>query len=119
MISIRAPIGPTNIANQECCIGRGLAAIRCLCDCNNYYLMYSIRAFEKLIIEKGVGSTFTAINSKDLNNFYIPIPPLEEQKRIVEKVDSLMALCDELEKKIEEQKEYSNKLMESIIKNSF
>lgn len=28
LISVRAPVGPTNIADQECCIGRGLAAIR-------------------------------------------------------------------------------------------
>ncbi|MCK4604345.1 MAG: restriction endonuclease subunit S, partial [Deltaproteobacteria bacterium] len=29
LISVRAPVGPTNLANTRCCIGRGLAAIRC------------------------------------------------------------------------------------------
>lgn len=29
LISVRAPVGPTNLADQKCCIGRGLAAIRC------------------------------------------------------------------------------------------
>ncbi|MDU1312482.1 MAG: restriction endonuclease subunit S [Clostridium septicum] len=52
-----------------------------------------------------------------INNLVVAIPPLEEQKRIVEKVDSLMILCDQLEKKIENQKDYSNKLMKSIIKD--
>src|SRR5262245_25648177 len=28
LISVRAPVGPTNVADRECCIGRGLAAIR-------------------------------------------------------------------------------------------
>src|SRR3972149_146891 len=28
LMSVRAPVGPTNVANRECCIGRGLAAIR-------------------------------------------------------------------------------------------
>ncbi len=49
----------------------------------------------------------------------IPVPPLNEQKRIAERVDSLMALCDELEKKLEKSKDYSNRLMESILKSSF
>lgn len=118
LISVRAPIGPTNISKEECCIGRGLASIRCLCESDNYYLLYVIRAFERDIAAMGVGSTFTAINSKSLKNYIIPIAPVEEQKRIVEKVNSLMVLCDALEKKIEEQKQYNNKLMESIIKSS-
>lgn len=52
LISVRAPIGPTNITNEECCIGRGLSAIRCICNLNNLYLIYSIRAFEKNIAAK-------------------------------------------------------------------
>lgn len=59
------------------------------------------------------------INTDKLNMLVVPLPPLEEQKRIIEKVDSLMKLCDELEKKIEKQKDYSNRLMESIIKNIY
>lgn len=57
------------------------------------------------------------INQVQLNNVIVPIPPLEEQKRIVKKVNLLMKLCDELEKKVEKQKVYSNRLMESIVKN--
>lgn len=59
------------------------------------------------------------INRNIIKNMIIPIPPMNEQKRIVEKVDLLMALCDQLEKNIEKQKDYSNRLMESILKNSF
>ncbi|NFO15724.1 restriction endonuclease subunit S [Clostridium botulinum] len=51
-----------------------------------------------------------------ISNLVVALPPLEEQKRIVEKVNSLMAFCNELEKKIEKQKDYSNRLMESIVK---
>nr|WP_322096286.1 restriction endonuclease subunit S [Pseudanabaena cinerea] len=37
-------------------------------------------------------------NSTSLNNLQIPLPPLAEQRRIVAKIDELMARCDELEK---------------------
>ena len=40
------------------------------------------------------GST---LNSSSISNLLLPLPPLEEQKRIVAKVDELMALCDKLE----------------------
>ena len=49
----------------------------------------------------------------------IPLPPLSEQKRIVEKVDKLMAYCDELEKQVKENQENSNKLMVAVLKESF
>lgn len=56
---------------------------------------------------------------KRINDTLIPIPPLEEQKRIVEKVDKSIRVCDELELRIEKSKRYSEKLMESILKDSF
>jgi hypothetical protein len=43
----------------------------------------------------------------------LPLPPIEEQKAIVEKVNSLMALCDELEAEIEISKTTQEKWMES------
>jgi type I restriction enzyme S subunit len=59
------------------------------------------------------------INQVQLNNVIVAVPPQNEQKRIVEKVDALMALCDELEKRIEKSKKYSEKLMEALLKNEF
>ena len=44
---------------------------------------------------------------------------MNEQKRIVEKVDKLMKICYELDLRIEESKKYSEKLMESIFKDNF
>ena len=46
------------------------------------------------------GAAVKNLNTTRLNKFLIPIPPLEEQKRIVAKLDELMKLCDELEEQI-------------------
>ena len=40
------------------------------------------------------------LNTTSLNNILIPLPPLAEQKRIVEKVDMIMDMLDELEKEL-------------------
>jgi len=55
----------------------------------------------------------------DINNFLISLPPLEEQKTIVSKVNQLMAWCDELEKKIEKRDAYQEKMMQAVVKQAF
>jgi len=96
LISVRAPVGPTNICPFEACIGRGLAAINCLAGADNMYLMYYLRSIEGVIASYGTGSTFKAITKKVLQSIMVPVPPQEEQKRIVAKIEYLLALCDEL-----------------------
>lgn len=102
VISVRAPVGPTNMLQEKSCIGRGLAALRGLGG-DQKYLLHALRAFEKSIASLGVGSTFTAISKSDLDEFILPVPPLAEQKRIVAKVDELMALCDRLDEQKQER----------------
>jgi type I restriction enzyme, S subunit len=84
LLSVRAPVGPTNIAPSRCCIGRGLAAIRSdrrllLTSFLRYYLI----AFEDSLRRLGTGSTFEAIGRNDIESFLIPLPPLPEQERII------------------------------------
>lgn len=50
-----------------------------------------------------------------IKNTLIPLPPLNEQKRIVKKIDSLMILCDELENEINNSKQLSKNLMTKLL----
>jgi len=76
LISVRAPVGPTNVASEECCIGRGLAAIRPHQEINLELLLYWLNCFEQRIAKLGFGTTFIAINKKHLITFPFPLPPL-------------------------------------------
>lgn len=54
-----------------------------------------------------------------IENYSIALPPLPEQQQIVKKVDKLMQLCDELEENVKKAKEYSEQLMEAVLREAF
>lgn len=95
LISVRAPIGALNIANCECCIGRGLAALTVNEDiCAQEYLWNALSGKVDELNSKGTGSTFKAINKKTLSETEIPLPPIDEQRKIaaiLDKVSDLIA----------------------------
>ena len=95
LISVRAPIGALNIANCECCIGRGLAALTVNENiCVLEFLWHALSNKIEELNSKGTGSTFKAINKKILAETEIPLPPLDEQRKIavvLDKVSDLIA----------------------------
>lgn len=106
LLSVRAPIGPTNIATERCCIGRGLAALRPLAGVPTEYLLWTLRAFEGQLNDLGTGTTFSAVSRKLLEPFPLPFAPLGEQHRIVAKVNALMGLINELERHLVAGRKY-------------
>ena len=53
-----------------------------------------------------------------LENLLFPMPPLEEQKRIVQKVDELMHYCNELEASIKESESQNEKLLQQVLREA-
>lgn len=92
LISVRAPVGPTNISRERSCIGRGISAIRAGKNIDRDFLLYFLRFYEPELAKAGTGSTFAAIAREDLETIKLPLPPLTEQKRIA----SLLARADRL-----------------------
>jgi type I restriction enzyme S subunit len=101
LISVRAPVGPTNVATERCGIGRGLAAIRPGNATFADWLLHYLRFSERRIAEKGTGTTFSAITAPVLAALDIPLAPLPEQRRIVARIGELFAEIDEGEAALE------------------
>lgn len=59
------------------------------------------------------------INQWVVINTSLPIPPIDEQSAIVERVDKLMGMVDELEKQVSERKGQAEMLMQSVLLEAF
>jgi type I restriction enzyme S subunit len=115
LISVRAPVGPINLANCKMNIGRGLAAIRPWEDVNYLYLFYYLHSQEKNIASLGSGSTFQSINRSLLENIKIPTPSLKIQQKIVQKLNAVQ----EYKKSLLKQKDLLKELFESVLDKAF
>ena len=118
-ISIRAPVGPTNLCPEKSAVGRGLAAIRGLGGIQSFFIFYLIRRFENEIANKGTGTTFNAITGNQLKNFEIPVPPLAEQRRIVAKLDTLFTQLDAAVDSLKQTQTQLQRYRRSILKVAF
>lgn len=116
LLSVRAPVGTTNIADQKCSIGRGLASLRF----ENYkYGFYFLRSIEQQLDSKGTGTTFRAISGEVIRETLIPLPPISTQHLIVAKIEELFS---EIDKGIENLKLAQQQLKvyrQSVLKWAF
>lgn len=91
LMSVRAPVGDMNVAYEDCCIGRGLAAIRSKNNHQSFvlYTMFNLR--EELNVFNGEGTVFGSINRDALNSIAISVPPIrvrDEFEAIVSPIDA-------------------------------
>lgn len=112
LFSSRAPIGYVAINTKELCTNQGFKSIVPYEIKMNEYIYYFLKFNTKNIENMATGTTFKEISGKGMSEVVIPIPPLEEQKRIVEKVDLIMNYLDTLQQEIKSQEV----ILEDILK---
>ncbi len=77
LVSVRAPVGDINMADEECCIGRGVAAIRHKSGASSF-TYYAMENFESDFARfEAEGTVFGSINKKDFSELPFIIPPTE------------------------------------------
>ncbi len=116
LLSVRAPVGTTNIADQKCCIGRGLAAIRFP---NYKYAFYFLRSIEQQLDKKGTGTTFQAISGETIRETLFPLASETEQHAIVSKIEELLSELDKGKQQLETAQEQLKIYRQAVLKWAF
>jgi len=114
-----ATIGKLGILNVEATTNQACCGCTPFSQVYNRYLFYLLLSLRRKFKEQGAGGAQPNISKQKIINTVVPLPPLNEQKRIAQKVDQLMELCDELEKNIEQSKQDSELLMQSVLQEAF
>lgn len=91
-----ATTGRRNVADQTYCIGRGLAAIRGNRDeLSTDFLSYALEIVTQSLLTQTAGSTFPNLSGNKLKKALIPMPPIEEQRRIVAVLDEKLTAVEQ------------------------
>jgi type I restriction enzyme, S subunit len=104
LVSVRAPVGDINMANEECCVGRGVAAVRHKTGATSFTYYSMSNLYPDFARFEAEGTVFGSINKQSFENLPFVIPPaevvaayerqaapLDDQIRILEKQSRTLA----------------------------
>ena len=114
LMSVRAPVGAVNIAQEHCCIGRGLSAIRAKSEkMSPLFLYYALKIKEDDIAALGTGSTFKAINKDVVYSIQIPASTMDDQQKFV----AIAQQADKSEFELRKSIDAIDQVIKSLINN--
>ena len=96
LLCVRAPVGIVNITPRPICIGRGLCSLTPKGETNLMFLFYALHTLQSYYEDNATGTTFKAIGGDTVRQSIIPVPPADEQIRIVAKIEELFAVLDSI-----------------------
>ena len=103
-----ANIGEVGVLEIEATTNQAVCACKTFSAIDNIYLLHLILSLKQNFLTQGAGAAQPNISREKIINTIVPLPPLAEQRRIVAKIDELMARCDELEKLKNERNQKQN-----------
>lgn len=112
--------GRMNIADDEYCIGRGVAAIRGKKDVSDTcFLEQQLQFIVSKLLKFTAGSTFPNIDRDSISNFPIFSPTLPEQKKIAEILSCWDRGIDQVSRLIQIHEQITNKIIEACFRDEF
>lgn len=111
---------PVSINDVECTVNQDLKVLVPYLVPMNVYLKLGLKGMENRLLRNFVkyGMTVHSLKYSEFELLTFPLPPFEEQKAIVEKVNTLMALCDQLEEAVETSESQVLDLMKSVVREA-
>jgi len=119
IMSSRAPIGHLVINEVPMAFNQGCKGFIPAKNLNFKFLYYFLFNNKKYLNSIGSGTTFVEVSSSKLRDIKIPIPSLNDQQGIVEKLDKAFAEINLLEKNLQLKEEKTDHLLHSMLNAAF
>lgn len=119
LFSSRAPIGYVAIASNPVCTNQGFKSIIPNSNVNPEFLYYQLKYLRKTIESMGTGTTFREISGKRLGEVDIVLPNIEEQTRIVERIEELFSQLDNGVETLKKTKQQLAVYRQAVLKDAF
>ena len=119
LLSSRAPIGYVAIAKNPICTNQGFKSIVPKTNVDSEYLYYHLLYLKKTLQDMGSGTTFKELSAKKLGQVEVSLPSLNEQKRIVARIEELFSELDAAVATLERTKEQLAVYRQAVLKEAF
>lgn len=114
LISVRAPVGDLNIADRECCIGRGLAGLFIENESLRNYVFNFLKYSKTELDKRSTGSTFKAVNKEALSTLNLVIPSENLIQENSNKLSMILCTIENLNSKIKSSQSLQKSLINQI-----
>lgn len=115
IFSKRAPVGSVALSAVSLCTNQGCLSCVAQNNVNPLYFYFIMSVIPELFEIESAGTTFKEISLQKFSNFKLPTPPIEEQQRISDFLDSKCSDIDSIKKGIEKEIETLEEYKKSVI----
>lgn len=119
LVAMYGSIGKLGITGIECCTNQAIAFAKELHDVTTKFMYYQMKLLKPKLISMGKGGTQKNISQTVLNSLDVIVPPLDEQQRIVAKIEELFSKLDKGVEELNKIKEQLKIYRQAVLKEAF
>jgi type I restriction enzyme, S subunit len=99
MVCIGGSTGKTYYCDRDVCCNQQINTLTTFTDINVGYVLNAMQSqlFQKKLWQLATGTATTIVNKENWRQVLIPLPPIAEQERIVERLEQLLPLCNKID----------------------
>ena len=115
ILTSRASVGYVALAGQDLCTNQGFQSLIPKQSVLAKFLMFWIQQNRSEFASRSAGSTFKEISKSNVKSIKIELPPLPEQKRIVDLISSVDSYIEALQQQLESTKRSRNAVLHELL----
>jgi len=119
LVAMYGSIGKLGITGIECCTNQAIAYAKHLYGVTTKFMFYYMALIKSELISMGKGGTQKNISQTVLNSLRVPVPPIEEQNRIVARIEELFSELDNGVETLQKTKQQLAVYRQAVLKQAF